>query len=290
MVPILKKTGHKTDDCWWKQEPEHTGSSNNDCSAMNQPSKENKRLTCFACGESGHIKPNCPNQQQMSMADKRPIQKKDGLKVRQLSIHDSDHHLIKTEGLMNGMKTTIILDPAADISLVLKEYVNKEKWDGRRANVVVVQYPTVKRDIAIVDFEVQGCTLRKRVALVPRSELNSGTIFSIDFTKADQRELMIKVAEDMEEKEEKVVCKVETRSQARKREEEEEQEAEQELQDNPTTHNLDDHLVQLSENVFDENNSSEVDEAGNKHDRANSVLEGEDEYICLGKGSACCVY
>ena len=55
-----KKTGHKTDDCWWKQEPEHTESSNNDCSAMNQPSKENKRLTCFTCGESGHIKPNCP--------------------------------------------------------------------------------------------------------------------------------------------------------------------------------------------------------------------------------------
>ena len=43
------------------------------------------------------------------------------------------------------------------------------------------------------------------------------TILSIDFTKADQRELMIKVAEEMEEKEEKVVCKVETRSQARER-------------------------------------------------------------------------
>ena len=27
----------------------------------------------------------------------------------------------------------------------------------------------------------------KRVTLVPRSELNSGTILSIDFTKADQR-------------------------------------------------------------------------------------------------------
>ena len=36
---------------------------------------------------------------------------------------------------------------------------------------------------------------------------------------------MNKVAEDMEEKEEKFVCKVETRSQAREREAEEEQEA-----------------------------------------------------------------
>ena len=83
-----KKTGHKTDDCWWKQEPEHTESCNNDGSVMKQPSKENERLTCFACCESGHIKPNCPNQHQMSMADKRPIQKKGGLKVRQLSISD----------------------------------------------------------------------------------------------------------------------------------------------------------------------------------------------------------
>ena len=65
--------------------------------------------------------------QQMSMAEKRPIEKKDGLKVRQLSIPDSDHQLIKTEGLSNGMKTTIILDPAADISLVPKEYVSNWK-------------------------------------------------------------------------------------------------------------------------------------------------------------------
>ena len=56
---------------------------------------------------------------------------------------------------------------------------------------------------------------------MPRSELNSGTILSIDFTKHNQRELMIKVAKDMEEKEENVVCKVETRSQSREREEEE---------------------------------------------------------------------
>ena len=77
--------------------------------------------------------------------------------------------------------------------------------------MVAVQGCTVKRDTTIVDFEVEGCTLRKKIALVPRSELNSGTILSIDFTKADQRELMIKVAEDMEEKEEKFVCKVETR-------------------------------------------------------------------------------
>ena len=155
---------------------------------MKQPSIENKRLTCFACGESGHIKPNCPNKQQMSMADKQPIQKKDGLKVRQFSIPDSAHRLIKTEGLRNGMKMTIILDPAADISLVPKEYVRKGKWDGRRANVVVVQGPTVKSDSAIVDFGVQGCTLRKRVALVPTSELNSSTILSIDFTKKLIRE------------------------------------------------------------------------------------------------------
>ena len=58
--------------------------------------------------------------------------------------------------------------------------------------------------------------------MVPRSELNSGTILLIDFTKANQRELMIKVAKDMEEKEENVVCKVETRSRSREREEEEE--------------------------------------------------------------------
>ena len=153
---------------------------------MKQPSKENKQLICFACGESGHIKPYCPSKQQISMADKQPIQKKDGLKV-QFSIPDSDNQLIKTEGLRNGMKMTIILDPAADISLVPKEYVSKGKWDGRRANVVVVQGPTFKRDTAISYFEVQGCTLRKRVTLVPRSELNSGTILSIDFTKADQR-------------------------------------------------------------------------------------------------------
>ena len=64
---------------------------------------------------------------------------------------------------MNGMKTTIILDPAADISLVPKEYVSQGKWDGRRANVVAVQGPTIKRHTAIVDFEVQGCTLRREL-------------------------------------------------------------------------------------------------------------------------------
>ena len=72
--------------------------------------------------------------------------------------------------------------PAADISLVPKEYVSKGKWAGRRANVVAVQGRTVKRDTAIVDFEVQGCTLN-RVALVPRSELNISTILSIDSQK-----------------------------------------------------------------------------------------------------------
>ena len=74
---------------------------------------------------------------------------------------------------------------------------------------------------------------------------------------------MIKVAKDMEEKEEKVTCKVETKSQARQREEEEEQEAEQELQDNPTTHNLDDQLLQLSENIFDEDKSVKLKQGRN---------------------------
>ena len=91
---------------------------------MKQPSKENKQLTCFGYGESGHIKPNCPNKQQMSMAEKRPIQKKDGLKVRQLSIPDSDHQLIKTERLINGMTTTIILDPAADHRAFIRRFAD----------------------------------------------------------------------------------------------------------------------------------------------------------------------
>ena len=49
----------------------------------------------------------------MSVADKRLIQKKDGLKVRQLSIPDSDHQLIKTEGLMNGMKDDHYTGPSS---------------------------------------------------------------------------------------------------------------------------------------------------------------------------------
>ena len=43
--------------------------------------------------------------------------------------------------------------------------------------------------------------------------------------------------------------------------------------------------MQLGENFFDENNSSEVDEAGEEYDRANLVLEEEEENICLDKGS-----
>ena len=149
----------------------------------------------------------------------------------------SDHQLIKTEGLINSMKMTIILDPAADISLVPKEYVSTGKWADRRANVVLVQGPTIKRDTAIVDFEVQSCTL-KRVMLVPRSELNSGTILSIDFTKADQRELMIKVAEDMEEKEKRLYVRLKLGHRL-EREKRKKNRRLQELQGNPTTHNLD---------------------------------------------------
>ena len=43
----------------------------------------------------------------------------------------------------------------------------------------------------------------------------------------------------------------------------------------------------MSEIFFDEYNSSEVDEAGEEHDRANFVLEEEEENICSGKGTAC---
>ena len=39
--------------------------------------------------------------------------------------------------------------------------------------------------------------------------------------------------------------------------------------------------------IFDEDNSSEVDEAREKYDRANLVLEEKEENICLGKWSAC---
>ena len=43
----------------------------------------------------------------------------------------------------------------------------------------------------------------------------------------------------------------------------------------------------MNEKFFDEDNSSEVEETGEEHDRTNLVLEEEEENICLGKGSAC---
>ena len=50
---------------------------------------------------------------------------------------------------------------------------------------------------------------------------------------------------------------------------------------------MDDHLVQLSEILFDEDNTSEVDEAEEEYDRANLVLEKEEENNFLGRRSAC---
>ena len=87
---------------------------------MKQPRKE---ITFLTCGESGHIKPNYRNKQQMSMAEKRPM-KKDGFKVRQLSIPDSDHHLIKTKEMINGTMMTIMLDPAADHRAFIRRFAD----------------------------------------------------------------------------------------------------------------------------------------------------------------------
>ena len=79
-----------------------------------KPERQGKRpVTCYGCGELGHIRPNCPN------------------KVRQVSSPDSVSK-IEVDGWLAGVAVKgLKVDTGADRSVISSEYVPKEAYLNR---------------------------------------------------------------------------------------------------------------------------------------------------------------
>lgn len=174
---ICKKSGHKPQDCWWRQESEISHPVETDTKSSRQ-TRDNGQPSCYACHEVGHIKPYCPKRQQQQQPvslEKPVLPQKDNRKIRRLSAENEVHQLLCVEGLVDGTRCRLILDSAASISLFPAEKVRTR--DGGSALVV---YGTERKSLetAVVEVKIGERIMKKRVALLPEGDMKEAQLYN----------------------------------------------------------------------------------------------------------------
>ena len=95
---------------------------------MNEKNKVNENHQ-VNCGKSRHYKSSCLHSAKNSKKGDETHQ------IRRISMFVRSYRNVITEGLVEGKRHMILLDPAADISLFPKEHVSQGAPNGKNVCV-----------------------------------------------------------------------------------------------------------------------------------------------------------
>ena len=165
------KPGHKVANCWQKVDSGYGSES--------ARSDSSKTIICFLCGIEGHKSPQCPKKgQQEETKPKEGLGQAKPVAVRRLRVvspeggsEEGGSEDTVLDGIVNGRETVIVLDTGTAISVVPKEWVEKELETGEEVSIAVFgsERPVIF-PVAKVQFKVKHLEWEEEVALAPTIE------------------------------------------------------------------------------------------------------------------------
>ena len=218
-------------------------------------------VTCYNCGEQGHIRPNCP------------------LKVKPKNfgrvITDSegeDTNIVS--GVVNGRQCPIVLDPGADFSVAPADLVGDDQLTDEFISIKTFRNePFIRARVAQLNVEVLGQSFTCTAALVP--DCTHKLLLGMNIGMKHLCSLLnMKLAEP------KIIC--ETRLQARRRREDELLCQQKDLQDGAVAH-LDTPTAVVEQEAV-EPEADEPEQSADDEDDLPSLpvtAEGQDEQVPL---------
>jgi len=183
----------------------------------NTISSERQPLTCFLCGQPGHISPDCPSRVKKEFDLKKEPEDKSGkpekksYKNNRISIPDlQDCNILP--GKIGDYEVPFLLDSGAQISVVPIEFVPEAAKTGETVKVKGFGGEAVSREVAKVKIHLGSKILDERVVLASSCDLEGKGILAVDLRSSKLWEIIAEFKEDF-----KSVNIVETRAQAKDR-------------------------------------------------------------------------
>ena len=177
------RSGHKAVDCWQAS-----------VSGQNRPSGSEgtgSKINCFTCGVEGHKSPQCPKNIRGEKGGAYGGQEGKAKPVLRIGTGGRTD-TPQVAGLVNGIKTQILLDSGAGITLVPEVMVDGDQLTGER--VAVRTFWASQRltlPIACVSFEVGEEKWMEVVGVIPRQKgVEEEVIYSLNL-RSDRGRLLV---------------------------------------------------------------------------------------------------
>ncbi len=170
------------------------------------------RVVCFTCNQSGHKSPECPtkgdkNTQNSNSKSSDSTQKNLGIRSGSKPKHNNwlavgtDFPLV--EGKVNGLKCTIAPDTGAEITVVPGNLVYESQLLPGTVEVRGATGVPVHLCMAEVEFEIEGESFARKVAVAHAGMLCDKVLFSVPMDGSMARKLLVdavRASDDMEAK------------------------------------------------------------------------------------------
>jgi Reverse transcriptase (RNA-dependent DNA polymerase)/Zinc knuckle len=150
---------------YWKQDPRNynkgVGSDSDGVAFLQNTEKEKKEITCYSCGEKGHIAPNCPKKKQGNVHVQ--LEERDGnqtghshLQVVKEDVTKDDEkeersHLQIEENLLNSFDFCMVCSEIGEIGENCEEQEKRGKEDCEKIGFIGAQASKIPRTWIILD-------------------------------------------------------------------------------------------------------------------------------------------
>ena len=215
------KQGHKAADCW----KGGTGSSR--AGSVSSGGVAPRVITCFTCQEEGHKSPQCPKNARNEKAGSKDVKPKSIKRVWR-----SQPKCVTLDGVVNGHRTSVLLDSGAAISIIPESMIKEGQLTG--GSVAVKPFGASKSmllPLASLPFSIGDLEWEEVVAVAPLQEgVEEEVLYSLDLL-SDRGLQLVMMANSVGPAE---VLRVTTRAQAKTESEEEENDLSMEAEDRAT--------------------------------------------------------
>ena len=215
------KPGHKVADCW------KGGAGSSKSGIVSSGGVAPRVITCFTCEEEGHKSPQCPKNVRSEKGGGKDAKPKSVKRVWR-----NQPKCVMLDGIVNGHRTSVLLDSGAAISVIPKSMVSENQLTG--GGVAVKPFGASKSmllPLASLPFSIGYLEWEEIVAVAPLQEgVEEEVLYSLDLLS--ERGLQLVMMANCKGPAE--VLRVTTRAQAKTDLEEKENDLSMEAEDGAT--------------------------------------------------------